>query len=338
MHRTARTILLGLVVVLLVFGVIMLYSTSYAVFGEAKLQRQLGWITIGLIAALVVRRLDYRRLGTYSPLLLTGMTIVLAYLAGAFVLYHIDLTRPLVSHMPLIGGPIKGSFRWLRFGPASIQPSEFAKPILILFLADYFNRHGRHLHEFKRGFLVPVGIAGTVMVLILLGGSLSTTAITGAVVGTLCFVAGVRLRYLALLLLAGALAFAAIVSISPERLSRLTTYRTPEKYQRNDGYQLWMSQLALGSGGWRGLGFTNSRMKQRYLPEAHTDFIISIVGEELGFLSVMGLLLAYLLLVGSACWVAALAPVDVAAASILPETQRQLAPTRTHALRVARPI
>ena len=144
--------------------------------------------------------------------------------------------------------------------------------------------------------------------LILLGGSLSAAAITGCVVLALLFIAGVRLRFLVLTTALGVALVATALLISPERRSRITSFRHPEREQAGSGYQLHASKLALGSGSWTGLGFTKSRMKQQYLPEAHTDFIVSIVGEELGFVAVMSLVLTYVALVGVGYWVAANAP------------------------------
>lgn len=319
MHRTARAALITLVTLLLVFGAVMLYSTTYAAHAEKMLTRQLQWIVLGSLAALIARAVPYRDWGRYSTVLLVLVSLSLAYLALASILYRKPFElRTLVEHLPLVGGPTKGSFRWLRlwrFGllPSdppksvlvSIQPSEFAKPALILFLASYFGRHARHVHEWRRGFAIPILRSGVVIGLILLGGSLSATAITGCVVLSLLFIAGVRLRYLCLTVALGLILVATVLAISPERRSRITSFRHPEREQASSGYQLHASKLALGSGSWAGLGFTKSRMKQQYLPEAHTDFIVSIVGEELGFIAVVSLVLAYLALVGVGYWIAA---------------------------------
>jgi len=309
MHRTARTFLLALVASLLIFGITMLYSTSYAAFAERMLARQLTWVAAGSLGAVLLWRTDYRWLGRRSWILLILVSVALAYLALAFVLYKLPfIPNTFAGSLPFIGGPTKGSFRWLRLGPFSLQPSEFAKLILILFLADYFGRRARHIMEFRRGFLHPMLVAGAVLALIFLGKDFSTTVIGGAVVMNLAFIAGVRLRYLTIVGIVGILFAVAALWSSPERMRRLTVFRNPERHQYTDGYQLWCSQLALGSGGVRGLGFTSSRMKQFYLPEAHTDFIAAIVGEELGFVAVGALILAYCLLVGAAFWLAALAP------------------------------
>lgn len=317
MHKAAFSFLILIVVSLVVFGIVMLYSTSYTAFGETLMKKQLVWVGIGAAAALVLRFLDYRNLGHLSWLFLAGCAAALFYLAAAHLLYRSGvLSSGIIAHFPFISGPTKGSFRWLRLGRVGVQPSEFAKLAIILFLADYYNRRNRHLNEFWKGFLRPLLVAGSVLLLILFGKDLSTTAITAAVVFTIAFIAGVRLRYLIPVAAAGLTLVLGILHgdpetigeiISRERVTRIISYRDPEAFQYEDGYQLWSSQLALGSGGSTGLGFTKSRMKQLYLPEAHTDFIVAIVGEELGFAGVIGLLSGYVLMVIASFWIAALA-------------------------------
>jgi len=297
------------VALLLIIGISMLYSTSYTAFGESLLKKQLLWVGGGLLAAgLAGGLLDYRRLNRYAWWILALFVALLGYLGLAFILYRTGLApTSWLKKLPFITGLTKGSLRWLRVWNFSLQPSEFAKLALVLFLAAYLPRHARHTLEFYRGFLKPMAAAGTVVGLILLGGDLSSTAIAGGVVFGMAFMGGVRLRYLTLCVLAGALLAGAAIRLSPERMSRMTSYRDPERYQQDDGYQLWHSQLAIGSGGWRGLGFTNSRMKRYYLPEAHTDFIVAIIGEELGFLGVLSLILLYAALVAAILWTGALA-------------------------------
>jgi len=296
-----------LVLLLLLSGVAMLYSTSFAACSEYYLKRQAMWVAFGGVLALGLSLLDYRRLGRASWVLMAMVAVALAYLAFAHVLYKLPPLKGLVQYLPLVGGPTKGGFRWLHLGPFSLQPSEFAKPAIVLFLAEYYQHRARHTEEFKRGFLVPLVCCGVVIGLIFLGKNLSTTVITGSIMVVMMFVAGVRLRYLLALALLGAIAFGVVVKFSREHQRRMTTYRDPEALQQGEGYQLWHSQLALGSGGWLGLGITQSRMKQYYLPEAHTDFIVAIVGEELGFAAVAGLILLYCLLGGSIFAMASLA-------------------------------
>lgn len=322
MYRTVRTILLLLVATLVVFGMIMLYSTSYATFGQDKIVRQSYWIAMGCIAALGLCFTDYHLLCRHALWILLLNAGALAYLAAAHVLDALPfIPDALVRALPFTGG-IKGSFRWLILGPIRIQPSEFAKLGIILFMANYYGHYSRRRGEFRRGLLLPMAVVGGTIVLVLLGGSLSVTAITCLMVFLLAFVAGVPLRYHALVGVLGAIAIAGAVwfarrdlerdvhaarvtgtsvttaapasrSEAGERLRRIKAWLAPELYQETDGYQLWHSQLALGSGGWRGLGFTHSRMKKYYLPEAHTDFIISIVGEELGYVAVFLVVAGY---------------------------------------------
>ncbi len=300
--------MLVLVGLLLIFGIVMLYSTSYAAFGERFLLRQLIWVAVGTTGALVVWRLDYRKLGRVSTPLLVAVGLALGYLFLAFVIYRFEvISREAFAHLPLVTErPIKGSFRWLRISQFSLQPSEFAKPVLVLYLADYFNRHARHIMEFRRGFLKPMFVSGVVLGLIFLGRDFSTAAITGAVVVTLAFVAGVRMRYLLLLTACGVAFGYAAIRFDSMRMRRMMSFQDPEKYAQKEGYQLWHSQLALGSGGRVGQGLTESRLKQLYLPEAHTDFIVAIIGEELGFVGTAALLALYALLVGTAFWIAVL--------------------------------
>lgn len=308
MHGLARTSLVILIGLLLLFGIVMLYSTSYAEFGEEMLSKQLTWIAIGSIFCVGLWRCDYRVLGRYSWIAVVLVGLALGYLALAFMLYRVPFVpRSFVAKMPFIGGPIKGAFRWLKLPGASLQPSEFAKPIILLFLADYFGRRTRHLHEFNRGFLRPMGIAGAILVLIFLGKDLSSTIIVGGLVFIMAFVAGVQLRYLVIVGMAGAILGGLALASDEERMRRLTAFRDPEQCAQAEGYQLWCSQLAMGSGGKKGLGLTNSRMKQYYLPEAHTDFIVAIVGEELGFAAVSALILVYFLVMASAFWLGTLA-------------------------------
>lgn len=310
LYRLVGMVLVATLVSLLVFGLAMLYSTSYATHGEGMVKRQAAWILLGLITGAVLRWTDYRKLGGISIVFLGGVAAALAYLAGAYVIYKLELLPPgLFSLLPLLGETTtKGAFRWLILGPIRIQPSEFAKLAVILFLANYYNRGARHTHALFRGFVRPMLGAGGVIGLVFLGRDLSTAVITGGAVMIMCFVAGVRLRYLALAGIAGLVLVTVMIVSDSERLARYLSYRDPERFQSDDGYQLWNSQLALGSGGWLGRGFTESRMKQHYLPEAHTDFILAIVGEELGYSGMLMTMFGYLVLTAAVAGVGMLAP------------------------------
>lgn len=297
MHRVVRAAIAILTLLLLLGGMIMLYSTSFHAYSEYYLKRQAMWVCLGAVLAGGLAFLDYRVLARLSWVGLILVGGALSYLVFAYALHKMPFVPDaLVERLPLVAGPTKGSFRWLRLGPFSVQPSEFAKPLLVLFLADYYRRMARYTGEFRRGFLHPILLSGVILGLIFLGKDLSMTVITASIVFVIMFVAGVRLRYLLVLAAVGIGFFALVLHTSEERMRRMTVFRDPERLQQTEGYQLWHSQLALGSGGAAGVGFTRSRMKQYYLPEAHTDFIVAIVGEELGFVAVLGLILLYCLL------------------------------------------
>ena len=299
--NVASLLLFLSVAALSILGLVMLYSTSGAIHGERLLIKQSIWIGLGVAGALLLYCLDYRRIGRFSGWLLLAVSLPLVYLALMHLLSRVGMPDAILSQFPLASkGATKGAYRWLYFGSFTVQPSEFAKLAIIIFLARYYGTDPRSVQSFKRGVWQPMLVVGSVLVAILLGGSLSVTMITGMVVLGLLFVAGVRLRYLALPLLTGALLFLIALLVSPERVSRITSYRNPEAFKADKGYQLYCSQLALGSGFWRGIGFNQSRMKQRYLPESHTDFILSIVGEELGFAATAGVMLLYMILISAA--------------------------------------
>ena len=300
--------LLTVVTILSIFGIVMLYSTTAAIYGEQKLTHQIIWTIIGIGVAFLIHRLDYRKLGAISHILLFLISIPLIYLAAAHILIRLGYEASILSRLPFVGdGPTKGTFRWLKIGDRTIQPSEFAKLVIILYLARYYGTNPRYVHSFKKGLFRPLVIVGSVILAILLGGSFSVTVITGCVVATLLFIAGIRLRYFLALWVIGFVLMMAVVKVSPVRASRITSYRNPEEHKQTSGYQLYSSQLALGSGYWFGIGFNKSRMKEYYLPESHTDFIMAIVGEELGFLAMLIVSILYLLFVGAAFFIGGLA-------------------------------
>jgi cell division protein FtsW len=307
-RRHAPTVLFIGIAVLTLVGVAMLYSTTSGTAGERLLKRQVVYILLGIGIATVVSRLDYRLIGRHSKILLILISIPLLYLATLFLMYKLDVVpSEILKKAPLTkGGDTKGAFRWLKLGPVNAQPSEFAKVILIVFLANYYMTNHRYAGHFKRGVLYPMLVVGPIAAAILLSGSLSITAITCAVVMGILFVAGVRLRYFAVFALIGAALFAAALKASPERLERITkSWRNPEAYKTSEGYQLYHSQLAISLGGVSGTGFNKSRMKEYYLPESHTDFILAIVGEELGLVAVLGIMLLYMAIMGAAFMISA---------------------------------
>lgn len=285
MHKAAITLLV-VTLLLVTIGVVMLFSSSSLLarerYGDANylLKRQLVWLLIGGAGCAAVVAMPYPKLRAWAlPVL--GLAALL-------------LVVVLVPH---IGVKVKGARRWLGVGPANVQPAEFAKLALVVFLAHYLAREKRRLEQFQRGFLVPMAVVGVVCLLVLAEPDFGTTALMAAVALAMMFVAGVRLRYLAPTVLSGAAGFAALVMHNPVRMRRMLAFTDLEKYKAGPGYQVWQAMLAFGSGGVNGLGLGNSRQKMFYLPEAHTDFIFPIVGEELGLVGTFGVLLLFAALV-----------------------------------------
>jgi len=296
------------------WGVAMIYSTTFALpkgtglVEDYYMKRQLVWLVVGGAMAGVLWRLDYRNWDHAGRIGIFLLAIPLAYLAFASLLWHIEAARGFVRSLPLIpfrfDRPLNGAFRWLRIGSVSIQPSEFAKPLLIFYLAGHF-RLPLRTDSLKRGILEPLTMAGMILALIFAGRDLSSTVITAAVVGAMFFVAGVRLRYLAILGALG-LVFVGVVLMSSDfRRKRVMDYFAHRENEKSGSEQVLQAQMAMGSGGKTGLGFTQSRFKRLGLPEAHTDFIVAIVGEEAGFLGVTAVLFAYALMAGAIFWIAA---------------------------------
>lgn len=313
--NTARSFLIVPLLALVAWGLTMIYSTTFALTrGETGfvedffMKRQLVWLAVGGIMAGILWQMDYRKWerGKLIPLIL--LAIPLAYLALASMLWNIPAARDFVLRLPMIPfryeRPLNGAFRWLRIGSVSIQPSEFVKPMLIFYLASQYRRPLR-TESLKRGVLAPVFVCGSFLTLTFAGRDLSTTVIIGAIVGAMLFIAGMRLRYLFGLFLLGCVCVVLVLASSPIRRKRVDDYLSQrDQGGRGGNEQVLQAQMAMGSGGKAGLGFTQSRFKRLGLPEAHTDFIVAIVGEEAGFLGVTAVLLAYVLMSWGIFWIA----------------------------------
>ena len=272
--------LLVVVSLLTVFGLTMLYSASYGTAGLKYFRNQLIWVAFGAAGGVAGFLAGYRRIASKAMLWL-GISFVLL-LTAAFCFPAIN-----------------GANRWIRFRipgmELSLQPSEFAKIAVALFVAKYCSENFRTFNNLRgrNGMLPLAACAGTVILGILLGRDLGTTILVTCAALGIMVAAGLYLRYLVVPAAFGGLIGVYIYFHDPARVARVVSFSQPELMQQGKGYQLWNSLLALGSGGWRGIGFMESRLKARYLPEAHTDFILAIVGEELGMLAMVGVILLY---------------------------------------------
>jgi cell division protein FtsW len=265
--------LFGVAVILLSAGVVMVYSASAIVAGERFhdpyffLKKQVFWALLGALGLWGALRFDYRRLeGWVLPaLLIAGVLLVLVLI-------------------PPIGQTINGTRRWIRLGPVSFQPAELAKLALVIYLAAFFARKRDDIGDFRRGVLPPLAVAGALAALVFAQPDLGTCLTLVALTFGLLFLAGGRVRHLAIVVAPAIPLLALAIWAAPYRLRRITAFVDPWADPRGSGFQIIQSWLALGNGGLLGQGVGASKQKLFYLPESHTDFIFAIIGEELGFL------------------------------------------------------
>ena len=260
------------VVALVLLGLIMILSASsvaaFATYGSSFMffKRQLVWALLGIVAFIFFARLDYRRL--------SGL---------GYVLFVIVVGLLLAVLVPGVGVSVGGSSRWLSLGPVSFQPSEVAKLALILFAGDVFSRkQERSFDSFSHTAIPLIPALGCLALLVILQPDLGTTLVLGFIGIGMLFVAGAPLRYIAPIASAGAVLAAVAAVAEPYRRARILAFLNPWADPFNTGYQTIQSLIAMGSGGWFGVGLGASRQKWLYIPNAHTDFIYAILGEEMG--------------------------------------------------------
>jgi cell division protein FtsW len=282
--KWATTILVFCVAVLLSLGMVILYSSSMNIevgrsaVGSRYLVSQLAWCGFGLAGCAVAAMVDYRAWKKAAPYLL-GFSALLLVLVFA----------------PKIGIARKGAHRWIGFpGLPHFQPSELAKLALILFLAAYGERFQRQMGRFKQGVCIPGLVMAAVLGLIFIEPDRGCTILLGAVAGVMLVVAGVRFRFIIPPAVAALAALTFSLLHDPLRLRRIMAWLHPEANKEGVGYQAYQAMIALGSGGLTGLGLGNGRQKLGFLPEHHTDFIFSIVGEELGLIATLTVVLMFI--------------------------------------------
>jgi cell division protein FtsW len=286
MIRNIRINLFTVSVTLICIGIVMIYSASsiYACErykdGFFFLKRHLSFVLIGSWLFFLVMSGDYRRLRPLAkPLFLLSLFLLAAVL------------------IPGLGREVSGARRWFRFKFLSFQPSELANLAMIIYAADFISRKGSAIRLFFKGFIPPLCVLGAAASLILLQPDLGTTVALCAVVFIMLYVAGVRVPHLLSVILAGAPVFYLLVFSVPYRRARILAFLNPWLDPRGSGFQIIQSQVALGSGGIFGVGLGHSRQKLFYLPAAHTDFIFSIIGEELGLLGTLAVIALFIIFI-----------------------------------------
>src|SRR6185503_16172354 len=285
--KVAVTVLVFCVAALLSLGMVMLYSSSMTQVGAHYLIMQLIWGAFGICFCVAATAIDYRWLKKLAwPL----FVISLASLVLVLVLKDHRIAG-------LSAPKINGARRWFDFHGLRFQPSELARLVLVILVAWYGSYFQRQMPTFKKGILIPGLFIAPMLVLILREPDFGSTMLLATVCGVLLVLAGARLWYLAPPVGAGVLGFAWLLWHDPVRRERILAFLHPEKYKNGVGYQSWQAMIALGSGGWTGLGLGNGRQKLGFVPEHHTDFILSIIGEELGLVATLLVVLTFVVLV-----------------------------------------
>ncbi len=265
---TPASVIVVCVAALLAIGLSVLFSASSTVRGSAPttyLYKQIIFLALALGAGWLTARADLEQLRKFT------------WIAAGIALFMLVLVL-----IPHIGISVKGSRRWLGLGGVRLQVSEFAKLALVFSLAHYLALNQNRLHDFVQGFIKPCLIIAAFAGLILVEPDFGTAFLAGAIGMILLFLAGARLKFMlpsAVLALTG---FVVLVLHNPNRLRRITSFLDVEAHRGDGAYQLWQAILAFAAGGVGGVGLGNGRQQNAFLPEAHTDFIFAILGEELG--------------------------------------------------------
>jgi cell division protein FtsW len=279
-------VLFASILMLLAIGIVMVYSASSYSSAFSKecnyddmfyLKKQLLWAAIGIVLMFIVVKFDYHKISKYTTILM-----VISFVLLVVVFKFKD---------------VNGAKRWIPLGFASVQPSEIAKYVIVLYMAKSIANKGEKMKTFLYGVLPYLLVSGLYAGIILVEPNMSIATVIMMVTLILLLVAGVKWsQMLSLFGVLGGLAGVFII-IEPYRLTRLMSFTNPWAVRKDSGYQLVQSLLALGSGGISGVGLGASRQKMYYIPEPHTDFILAIIGEELGFIGCAIIIILFLIFI-----------------------------------------
>lgn len=284
--RDIRISLATIISILICVGMVMIYSSSgvYALheLGSATyfLHRHLLFLVIGALLAFWAMVIDYRKLrGLAKPMIAFSLVMLVLVL------------------IPHIGKASFGARRWFSLGHLNFQPSEFAKLAILVYVADYLARKENKIANFWQGFMPVMVVTGMICVLILKQPDLGTTLLIATISLIMIFVSGARLKHLGVLILLALPLLVYLVVKVPYRFKRIVAFLDPWQDSQGIGFQLTQSQIALGSGGIFGVGLGKSMQKLFYLPAAHTDFILSIIGEELGVIGTLSIVFLFFMFI-----------------------------------------
>jgi cell division protein FtsW len=279
-------ILLLVTLLLVTVGTVMIYSSSSILAterfhdGQYFLKKQLFFLVLGLLLMVLMTRIPYYKL---RKLAWPGIFLSVVLLAAIWI--------------PHVGVRAGGATRWLHLGVFSFQVSEMVKIALILFLAHFLTQRANRIREIRQGILIPLAVTGVIAALILMQPDFGTTVIIAVITLLMIYLAGGRIVHLA-----GIAALFLPVAVwilvhKSYRLARLMTFLDPWKDPRHSGFQIIQSLISFGSGGALGVGIGDGMQKLFYLPEPHTDFILSVIAEEGGFIAVALVLFLYIVLI-----------------------------------------
>ena len=275
--------LFGAVIILAIFGIVMIYSASF-VWANYKfddpfkfVKMQTIFLIVGIFLMYVLSKIDYHLYYKNSNIILLGCAILL-----------------ILVLIPGIGTVRNGSRSWFGIGPLGIQPSEFAKVGLIIYVAKYLTNNDRIMKSIVHGVLPILFIIGFFFLLIMLEPDFGTAMVIVLTLVVLIFISGVKISFFVKVGLLGILGIVGIIIAAPYRMKRIVSFINPWSDPLGSGYQILQSLYAIGPGGLLGQGFLKSRQKHFYLPEPQTDFIFSIISEELGFMGVLIVTIAFM--------------------------------------------
>ncbi|HKI97765.1 MAG TPA: putative lipid II flippase FtsW [bacterium] len=275
-------ILLGSMALLVLGGLMMIYSASSPVSDRLHgsslylLRHHLVHLGLGLVGLWVAMRIPYQRWQQWAPYLLVGVFALL-----------------IVVLIPGIGYQVGGARRWLRLGALNFQPTELLKLVMIVYVASYLNRKPGMVAQFFRGVLPNFAVMGVFLALVILQPDFGTVVLIAMTLLLMIFVGGAKPGHILASLAGFGVIGAWLVASQSYRLRRIFAFLDPWGDPLNTGFQIVQSYLAFGNGGVFGVGLGDSRQKLFFLPDAHTDFIFSIVGEELGLIGVLAAMVLF---------------------------------------------
>ncbi|MFL5814881.1 MAG: putative lipid II flippase FtsW [Bdellovibrionia bacterium] len=279
-------VLLMTVGAMVVFGLLMVYSSSY-IFAQEKtgdgfsfIKKQMLYALVGFGGLFGICRIDYRN-----------------WFKWAYPFLGVSIGLLIMVLIPGVGTKVLGAQRWIRLGPFGFQPGELAKFAVIVFASSQLARKSDRIHTVAAGIVSPFLVPLPAMLLLLMQPDFGTTVMITVVMFTLMFLAGVPKRFLGGIILLGATVGSWLALSSPYRRARVMTYLDPWKDPGGKGFQILQSLTGIHNGHFWGVGLGNGKEKLFYLPEAHNDFIFAVIGEELGFVGIVVVVVAFLYLI-----------------------------------------